>query len=301
MRKKLLKNYFILKIIIAIVCSEVWGAGTNAGEFLLIGVGARPTAMGNSYTAVSGDVQSIAWNPAGLAYCSESQATFMHNQWLEDSRFEYFGFVNAKNRHDILGASVSYLNIGNIKGRDESGNKTSDFKAYDLGINFSYARRFSSDFSLGGNFKMIRENIENVNADALALDLGLIYNFSSSLSVGAVVQNAGPKIKFIAQKESLPLVVKAGLVYQLLNEKLTLTLDANKVKDTRLYPSLGGEYRLKDVVSFRVGYNGDPDLLSGVGLTYGLGFYWRTYSFDYSFIPYGDLSLTHRFSVTLKL
>ena len=41
--------------------------GTTAANFLEIGIGSRPNAMGEAYVAIASDLTSIYWNPAGLA------------------------------------------------------------------------------------------------------------------------------------------------------------------------------------------------------------------------------------------
>ena len=42
-------------------------AGEYAADFLRIGVGARPMAMGGAFTALANDATAFYWNPAGLA------------------------------------------------------------------------------------------------------------------------------------------------------------------------------------------------------------------------------------------
>ena len=46
--------------------------GTTAANFLEIGIGSGPSAMGEAYVAVANDVSSIYWNPAGLGPCLKS-------------------------------------------------------------------------------------------------------------------------------------------------------------------------------------------------------------------------------------
>ena len=41
--------------------------GNTTANFLEIGVGSGPTAMGDAQVALADDVSSIYWNPAGLA------------------------------------------------------------------------------------------------------------------------------------------------------------------------------------------------------------------------------------------
>src|SRR5689334_13804699 len=58
--------------------------GTTGANILNIGVGARAIGMGEAFTAVSDDVSSLYWNPAGLALLNQSQGAFMYNQSLKD-------------------------------------------------------------------------------------------------------------------------------------------------------------------------------------------------------------------------
>ena len=41
-------------------------SGIGGFQFLKIGQGARPVAMGDAYRAVADDINGIFWNPAGL-------------------------------------------------------------------------------------------------------------------------------------------------------------------------------------------------------------------------------------------
>ena len=43
------------------------GFGTTSAEFLLLGAGARGTALGGAFAAIATDVSSLYYNPAGAA------------------------------------------------------------------------------------------------------------------------------------------------------------------------------------------------------------------------------------------
>ena len=53
-------------------------AGTTSAEILKVGVGARAIAMGEASTALTDDVNSLYWNPAGLALMPRGQASFTY-------------------------------------------------------------------------------------------------------------------------------------------------------------------------------------------------------------------------------
>ncbi len=65
-----------------------------AGEFLSLGVGARPMGMGGAYVAISDGASAIYWNPAGLANTARRQILFMHAESFGGLvRQDYLGFA----------------------------------------------------------------------------------------------------------------------------------------------------------------------------------------------------------------
>ena len=74
---------FILLIVVSLVSVQVSDAqlipdlggqktGTASLEFLKIGNGARAVGMAETFVAVSDDISSLFWNPAGLVSFKEN-------------------------------------------------------------------------------------------------------------------------------------------------------------------------------------------------------------------------------------
>ncbi|HPG31034.1 MAG TPA: hypothetical protein PLQ81_09645, partial [bacterium] len=61
--------------------------GTTGAAFLKLGYGARPAGMGEAFSAVSGDINSLYYNPAGLYDVSNKTISFMHLNWLLDINY----------------------------------------------------------------------------------------------------------------------------------------------------------------------------------------------------------------------
>ena len=55
--------------------------GTTTGNFLEIGVDSEGSAMGDAFVAVSDDISSIYWNPAGLANLNMPKLAFMSHKF----------------------------------------------------------------------------------------------------------------------------------------------------------------------------------------------------------------------------
>ena len=50
--------------------------GSSIANFLKIGVGARPVAMGEAFTALSDDISTVYWNQGGLGALRGNQVMF---------------------------------------------------------------------------------------------------------------------------------------------------------------------------------------------------------------------------------
>ncbi|MBC7188540.1 MAG: UPF0164 family protein [Calditrichaeota bacterium] len=68
----------VLMVAWTVFAPQLLLAGTYAAEFLRIGVGARPAAMGGAFVALANDGTAFYWNPAGLAYVRRAELTFEH-------------------------------------------------------------------------------------------------------------------------------------------------------------------------------------------------------------------------------
>ena len=56
--------------------------GTTSAQFLKIGADARGASMGNAFTAMSGGISSMYWNPAGMTSIRKMEAIFLSSDWI---------------------------------------------------------------------------------------------------------------------------------------------------------------------------------------------------------------------------
>jgi len=271
-------------------------AATSGLDFLKMGVGARPLALGEAYVALADDINAIYWNPAGLVQLGRPEVGFTYNKWFEDIGYHFLGYSYPLN-NSILALSVYYLGGGDIEGSDRGGNPTGDFSVYDLAFAFSYSRKLIDGLSAGLNFKFIREKLEDEVANAFAFDLGALYKTEiHNLDLGVNIQNIGTEVKFVKESASLPLNYKFGLAYKLFPANpLTLTLDVNKLKNKSIYFCLGAECWITDYLALRIGSKFDPDIRDRI--RFGLGLKGGNLRLDYAYTPHKILGDTHQFSV----
>ena len=185
------------------------GAGTTGASFLKIGIGARAVGMGEAFVAVSDDASAIYWNPGGLGGLIKKEFSAMHLEWIEGIKYEGLTYVHPVEKNGTWGIDFKYIHINDLKktivnsssttGYDELGT----FSAYDMMITIGYGKRVLSDLNLGIGLKYIREMLDDKNANAIAGDIGLLYELKGG-KIGLSFQNFGTKIKSVDVSGELP-------------------------------------------------------------------------------------------------
>jgi len=277
--------------------------GTTAGQFLKIEIGARAAAMGGAYTSTADDTSAIYWNPAGLSKVFSKEISAMYAVWFQNISYSWAGY-SQKLDAGTIGASISYLGVGEMQRFDNTGRSIEEtYTAYDFLIAMSYALKFRQCWPIGASFKIITSNLEDETASALALDLGALKEIKKGFEVGFAVKNIGSSMKYINEDFPLPLIFSAGAFYKFLEDKLITAADMNFPIDNDVNLNIGAEYLYlyKELgVSPRLGFRTARvrDLSTLAGFSSGIGFFYKTISFDYAWAPYRELGSTHRFSLS---
>jgi hypothetical protein len=278
--------------------------GTTGGVFMKIGKGVKAIGMGEAYTGMSGQIDSIHWNPAGIASLKHPEISAMHSIWFEDIFYDNVSFAYPT-KNGIFALSANYLGIGKINKYLNTGVSAGDsYSPYDILGSLTYANSFGRH-QLGINLKYIYSEIEDESASAVAADLGYLTKLSGGkVGFGTSVQNLGTQMKYIDESDPLPILIKAGVSYDIYN-RLILTFDANMPVDNEAYGNIGAEYNYvlgNAGFAVRSGYKtstiNDHDALSG--LSAGMGINYFGLCMDYAWVPYGNLGNTHRMSMSYK-
>lgn len=287
--------------------------GSKGAAFLKLGQGARANGMGESFVAVADDINALYWNPAGIAQIKETQAAFMYSNWLEGIQCNYLAYVHpAPIKDGIMGGAITILDSGSIDKYDEVGGlplAQGTFDGKDIAILASYAKEMMPNCSLGATLKYIQMKIDGKKSTGLGLDVGCLYQHEvENLTFGITMQNLGPKLKaFVSEKNELPLNLKVGGAYKLLDNALTLSMDVNLPSDNDINFNLGAEYWFKEIIAFRTGYKSlTKNELKTSDLTFGAGFilpgvtHGTGIEIDYAYSNYDELDVTQRVSMITK-
>jgi hypothetical protein len=209
------------------------------------------------------------------------------------------------------GFFTNYLRVSNItrtiatnQSTGDGFTEAGDFSTYDMALGASAAGPVTDDLKVGATVKYLRESLSDAVSNAGALDGGLLYRLDEehSWNFGASVQNVGFASKFADAAVKLPLSVRAGVSGQPFTQWL-LTTDFAKRIDSSGEFDFGAEVTPRPFLSLRIGYRYQltrPDLGGLSDFTTGIGLRYKTMSFDYAFIPLGDLGVSHRISINFR-
>ena len=158
----------ILFIIMIVSCLGGFAFSLTLPEdYIKDGIGVRPYGMGGAYTAVSGDLHSVFYNPAGL----DSISTFNYRYGSNDSSKE----LTNSNNYSIF--NLGSLCFTNIVREDKTGQKVES-------DHYSFGERGSFGLSYGLTYKNIRWNTSGSSGQGYGADLGVISRITPDLSLG---------------------------------------------------------------------------------------------------------------------
>jgi len=188
---KVLRSCFLFGASMGIASlSFAQDAPKYSNEFLAVGVGARALGMGNAFTAVTNDVTSGYWNPAGLlGVKGDIQIGAMHSEYFAGiAKYDYIGVAKPIDSLSTISFSFIRFGIDNIPNTidliDPSGNidydRITSFSTADHAFLISYARKMRiPGLQLGGSAKVIYRRVGGFGkAWGFGLDAGMQYQRS---------------------------------------------------------------------------------------------------------------------------
>ena len=340
--KRITYPLLTLLLLVTVVTGAFAGAGNRTGSGgaseLLIPVGTRDIAMGGSTISTAKGIEALYFNPAGAARMRNSASVyFSHMSYIADIGVDYGAVSTSFEGFGVLSLSVKSLSIGDILETttlvpDGTG-KTFSPQFFTVGL--TYSRELSDRVAVGITTNLISERMAEVSATGVAFNVGVVYdNLAnlSGLSLGVVVKNIGPQMKFdgpglnrIAQNSDLsrgptifkidaapfelPSTLEFGVGYKRSFEGdnsilLSGSFQNNNFSDDEY--KLGAEYAYQDLIFVRGGLNvsaAESEKEYIYGPAFGAGIHTAVGSldltFDYAFRSADIFDNNHVFSLML--
>ena len=299
--------------------------GTAVAQFLEIGVGARATAMGEAYTAMTDDAGSSFWNPAGLANVQERNLYLAYTSWPADIAIGGVSLGWNLGSAGVVGVNAVYLNTDDMPVTtvyDPEGTSGQMFKISNYAFGLSYARFMTDNLAVGATAKIVTEDYFGYGYNTFALDLGTVYNTGfNGLKLAMSILHFGPEVKFggayidysdpasVARNEkrdfesySLPITFRFGLAMDIINDessRLVSAFDMVHPNNNLEEYNLGLEYGFRKMFFVRGGYKFQVDeggLTLGLGIKYDISDEYGV-NVDYAYSDMGVLPTVHRLSL----
>ena len=282
-------------------------------DFLRNDVSPRAAALAGSFVTVTGDPNSLFYNPAGMSTLETPMGSIGFFKHLLDINAGYLSFSMPYEDLGYFGAGIVYTNYGTFDQTDDLGNTLSSFSASDFALTLGYSNIVEDNIHVGINVKFIYSSIASYTSTGLAGDFGILYAIpDSKVTLGASVRNIGTQLKsYMSTKEDLPLdfavgasVIPRGLPLLLNLNFHKLNEDQDTFTDRFRAFTVGGEFTLSKVLQARVGFDNEKrkDLKVGTssglaGFSGGVGITVNEYKVDYSLSSLGSIGNLHRISI----
>ncbi|MEO0071608.1 MAG: PorV/PorQ family protein [candidate division WOR-3 bacterium] len=302
--------------IIISIGSGMWlGPGATGFTFMKLGIGARPVGMGQAFTAVADDANALFYNPGGLGFHSQFNASLTVMQMFDCVSYLSGGFTTPIANRFAIGLGGGFLSATDIR-RDNKGQEIGRFGLNELIIGPGFALKPVKWLALGGTGKFSFARIDSFSAWALSFDGGAIYQPMKYLTLGASLLHLGTPRRFIADWEYPPVNLRAGAAFKLPieNHYILIAVDGSGYPDYGPNLSIGGEARLditqrggkqNQALLLRAGYQTGSPLGLWSGFSFGIGYEYGLTSgvslaIDAVYLSYGILGDAERVSLGLK-
>lgn len=306
-------------------------AGISAFQFLKIGVGARGSAMGESFVALANDASALYWNPAGITQFTSNQLFVAHTDYVVDIKHRFAGLVYHFDSENHVGASFTslYMDDMEITTETQPFGTGRYFSFGDIAVALTYARKMTDQFSFGVTARYVEETLDVLKMRGVLVDVGTYYwtgigslrfavvvtNFGSNVEPTGEVTTFGGETKSTFQSFSPPTLFKIGFAMEQIEteeHRLTTSLQLNHPNDNAENMRLGIEYEWNKLLAFRLGVkrtigqsllgadeSSEDDFSIGMGVAVPVSL--TEVTVDYAFTNFNRLGGVHRLSMGVTL
>lgn len=291
--------------------------GSTGFGFLLVGQGARASAMGGAYVSVANDINGIFWNPAGLTAIERAAYTFTYTQWLADSKL-YSGAASYKLPFGTVALSL-------ISFAPQSFEETTIFEPLGTGVMVTgtgtavglvFAKQLTNKLSVGLEGRYLQQNLHREQVSHI--DFGVSSMFATGFAssrIGMSLKNFGADKAVVTEDPfRMPMMFNFGLameVYGALGDPVSLTLSVSNVYELETEKEQfrsGAELWLHNMLALRGGYRFSKGLFGfskdifGYSLGAGLkhSFVGRSFAVDFSYAEVSEAAFDAPLRLTVS-
>lgn len=200
--RRILETLTVLTAV-SLIATSAWAGsdrriGTSGAQELRIPVGTRGLALGGATVSAQHGLESVFYNPAGLAGSAGTEALFANTSYFAETDVRYFALAT-ETALGTVAATVKVLDLGELAVTTEDAPEgTGEVSSINFTVfGLSLARYLTDAVSFGATGYYINESIVDVSANGIAFDLGLNYDMPwRGARFGLVMKNFGPDMTF---------------------------------------------------------------------------------------------------------
>lgn len=315
-----MRSLFLIVLVFAL--SPNVSATKYAGEFLRLGMGARPWALGGAYVALVSDATSVYWNPANLARVKHKNIALMHSETF-GSLLNYDAVTVAlpssrSTARMTIGFGLFRLGGGGIKltALANPSLPVSDSNRVvevgetghsDWALYASVGREVSSRMNAGASVKIIYRDLVDVTAIGFGIDAGVTYKLHPLWNTSIMVNDITTTLLAYnnGTKESINPRMSVGLSFAPRWDRVAVTMVADGVLEfegrrvaSQFYQGpisldvrWGTEVLYRNRLALRGGMNAENPTL-GIGIMVG------DFTVDGAWRGHDSFADSYRFSIS---
>ncbi len=317
MRKNRIGILFMLTAAITAAAAPCFsGTLSKSGAIIMKQtMGARQLGMGGAFTAVADDINTLSYNPAGLANLGKIELVAMHMIGLANVSSQFLGASLPTGSLGTFGGSFAMLSAGDIEintTHDDGSFLNSETKSAQSSILITagYGMDVSENISAGLAFKIINSTlVETYNASSFAIDIGglfrPIYEDVTELTIGASLMNLriGNKMKYLEgtsdeDADELPMAIRGGAMFTKRfggyygdSNSVIIAGDVVLPNDSSMKANLGVEGGF-EAMNVRIAIRGGMRINDGpktIALTGGFGVSFSSFQVDFGIGLMGEM------------
>jgi hypothetical protein len=262
----------------------------TAFNFLRLPVSAHVAALGgDNITLTDDDATLLFHNPALMQFASDRTLNLNMMTYMKGTTTASASFVRAFGERGSWGVCGRYLDYGEMKETNGSGEQTGTFGARDIALGGTLSYGLADHLSGGITAKLVASYIGQYNSLGAAIDLGLnYYDDEHEWSLSAVARNLGGQLTAYEDDfERLPLDLQLGVSKRLVGSPLRFSATLVRLNDWEYgigkHLVLGADLFLGQQFYLAAGYNplrasemkittdGEGSSAHGAGLSLGGG------------------------------
>ncbi len=265
-------------------------------------LGARPQAMGGAYTALSGDANSVYWNPAGLAGSKHGEFQFMH--WMipdvDHIIVDYLAFS-----YPVSAGALGFAWVREGATLEE-GINADETSMSENQLYFSYGLELVKGLSAGASLKRFTISSDIGDGSGFGFDAGVLYQpfEAHKWTVAATGKNLLADMKDEMIKPSYNFGTSYSVAFSENMHNITVALDLSTKED--INETEGVTVKFATGLEYAFLYSDYSFALRG-GLnsnaaTAGFGIGWNYLAFDYAIVLMNEDTIgdSHKFGIVWK-